>query len=324
MVWIELSAGGVSGFGEATPQDHYGESVASAASFLDGAGELLGEDPFAFEEIGARLAEVPGEMAAKAAIDAALHDLCGKLCGQPFWRVLGLRRESPATSFTIGLGDPDDMARRAEQASAGGRFRRLKLKLGGRDALDVDRVQAVRGGHRTAAPGRRQRVLDARRGAGRDPAAVRHRRRLRGAAAAGRRSRRPGVEAPLHASRLRRRGLPHPGRRRRLCGARARDQHQARQERGVARGHPDGPCRPRPRAGRHGRVHGRVRPGDRPGLRRREPLRPRRSRREPAPGRGPLAGRGAGRRRPAAIGAPRARHGPSHAWDSHLPARSAR
>jgi L-Ala-D/L-Glu epimerase len=145
VVWIELSAGGVSGIGEATPQDHYGESVASAASFLDGAGELLGEDPFAFEEIEAGLAEVPDEMAAKAAIDAALHDLCGKLCGQPFWRVLGLRREGPATSFTIGLGDPDDMARRAEQASAGGRFRRLKLKLGGRDALDVDRVRAVRG-----------------------------------------------------------------------------------------------------------------------------------------------------------------------------------
>ena len=141
VVWIELSAGGVTGLGEATPQDHYGESVASATRFLDGAGDLLGEDPFAFEEIGARLAEVPGEMAAKAAIDAALHDLCGKLCGQPFWRVLGLRRESPATSFTIGLGDPDDMARRAEQASAGGRFRRLKLKLGGRDALDVDRVR---------------------------------------------------------------------------------------------------------------------------------------------------------------------------------------
>jgi L-alanine-DL-glutamate epimerase-like enolase superfamily enzyme len=84
-------------------------------------------------------------MAAKAAIDAALHDLCGKLCGQPFWRLLGLRRESPATSFTIGLGDPDDMARRSEQASAGGRFRRLKLKLGGRDGLDVERVRAVRG-----------------------------------------------------------------------------------------------------------------------------------------------------------------------------------
>src|SRR5262245_64177137 len=37
------------------------------------------------------------------------------------------------------------MARRAEQAGAGDRFRRLKLKLGGRDGLDVERVRAVRG-----------------------------------------------------------------------------------------------------------------------------------------------------------------------------------
>ena len=129
MVWVELSARRL-GHGEATPQDHYGESVASATAFLDQAGDLLGDDPFALEEIGLRLAEMPGEMAAKAAIDAALHDLCGKLSGQPFWRVLGLPRASPPTSCTIWLGDPDDMARRAERATRG-RFRRLKLKLGG-------------------------------------------------------------------------------------------------------------------------------------------------------------------------------------------------
>jgi L-alanine-DL-glutamate epimerase-like enolase superfamily enzyme len=42
----------------------------------------------------------------------------------------------------VWLGDPDDMARRAESASA--RFHRLKLKLGGGDGLDVERVRAVR------------------------------------------------------------------------------------------------------------------------------------------------------------------------------------
>jgi L-Ala-D/L-Glu epimerase len=36
------------------------------------------------------------------------------------------------------------MARRAERAARDGRFRRLKLKLGGRDGLDVERVRAVR------------------------------------------------------------------------------------------------------------------------------------------------------------------------------------
>jgi L-alanine-DL-glutamate epimerase-like enolase superfamily enzyme len=81
-------------------------------------------------------------MAAKAAIDAALHDLCGKLTNQPVWRLLGVDRAGPPTSWTIWLGDPDDMARRAERVD---RFRRLKLKLGARDGADVERVRAVRG-----------------------------------------------------------------------------------------------------------------------------------------------------------------------------------
>jgi L-Ala-D/L-Glu epimerase len=48
----------------------------------------------------------------------------------------------PPTCWTVWLGDPDDMARRAERAAP--HFRRLKLKLGGRDGLDVERVRAVR------------------------------------------------------------------------------------------------------------------------------------------------------------------------------------
>lgn len=144
LVEVELRHDGTRGYGEAAPQARYGESAASAAAFLDEASGLLGGDPFALEEVGARLAARPGERAAKAAVDAALHDLCGKLCGQPLWRLLGVPRAGPPSSYTIWLGDPDDMARRAERATAGGRFRRLKLKLGGRDGLDVERVRAVR------------------------------------------------------------------------------------------------------------------------------------------------------------------------------------
>jgi L-alanine-DL-glutamate epimerase-like enolase superfamily enzyme len=43
----------------------------------------------------------------------------------------------------VWLGDPDDMARRAQVAASS--YRRLKLKLGGGDGNDVDRVRAVRG-----------------------------------------------------------------------------------------------------------------------------------------------------------------------------------
>jgi L-alanine-DL-glutamate epimerase-like enolase superfamily enzyme len=141
VVDVELRHDGVSGFGEAAPIARYGESAESALAFLEDAGELVGDDPWALEELGQRFAAVPGQQAAKAALDGALHDLCGKLAGQPVWRLLGLRRDGPPTSWTIWLGDPDDMARRAEAVA--GRFRRLKLKLGARDGLDVERVRAV-------------------------------------------------------------------------------------------------------------------------------------------------------------------------------------
>ena len=143
VVQLELRHAGVAGYGEAAPIERYGESAASALAFLEEhAPRAAGDDPFALEEIGARLDELPGEHAAKAALDAALYDLQGRLLDTPVWRLLGLPRVGPPTSWTVWLGDPDDMARRAEKAAS--RFRRLKLKLGGGDGLDVERVRAVR------------------------------------------------------------------------------------------------------------------------------------------------------------------------------------
>ena len=142
VVHVSVTHEGVTGYGEAAPVDRYEESPKSARAFVDEQAGLLGDDPFSLEEIGERLAVIPGQQAAKAALDAALHDLQGKLLGMPVGRLLGLPRSGPPTSWTIWLGDPDDMARRAEQAAA--RFRRLKLKLGGGDGLDVERVRAVR------------------------------------------------------------------------------------------------------------------------------------------------------------------------------------
>jgi L-alanine-DL-glutamate epimerase-like enolase superfamily enzyme len=142
-VVVEVRHDGCSGFGEGTPIERYAEDGATAVEFLNECAELLGDDPFALDEIEARLPARPHTQAARAALDHALHDLCGKLTGLAVWRLLGLRREGPPTCWTVWLGDPDDMAGRAERAAA--RFRRLKLKLGGQDGLDLERVRAVRG-----------------------------------------------------------------------------------------------------------------------------------------------------------------------------------
>ena len=89
VVHVALTHGAVTGYGEAAPIERYEESPASAKAFVEEHAELLGDDPFALEEIGERLATVPGEQAGKSALDAALHDLQGKLLGQPVHRVLG-------------------------------------------------------------------------------------------------------------------------------------------------------------------------------------------------------------------------------------------
>jgi L-Ala-D/L-Glu epimerase / N-acetyl-D-glutamate racemase len=142
VVHVSLTHEGVTGYGEAAPIERYNESAQSAIEFVDEHGSILGDDPFALEDIGERLGSIEGEQAAKSALDAALHDLQGKLLGIPAFKLLGLPRAGPPTSWTIWLGDPDDMARRAEKT--GETYRRLKLKLGGGDGLDVERVRAVR------------------------------------------------------------------------------------------------------------------------------------------------------------------------------------
>jgi L-Ala-D/L-Glu epimerase len=139
VVEVSLRCSGVRGYGEAAPIDRYDETHDSALAYVEENAALIGDDPFAIEEIMARLPLE--EYAARAAIDAALHDLQGKLVGRPVYELLGLPRVGPPTSWTIWLGDPDDMARRAEKVR--GRFKRLKLKLGAGDGLDAERVRAV-------------------------------------------------------------------------------------------------------------------------------------------------------------------------------------
>src|SRR3990172_3515203 len=86
---------GVTGHGEAAPIERYDETAATPLRFIGEHEQLVGDVPFALEEIEARLREIHGEQAAKSALDAALHDLQGKLLGIPAWKLLGMRRAGP-------------------------------------------------------------------------------------------------------------------------------------------------------------------------------------------------------------------------------------
>jgi L-Ala-D/L-Glu epimerase / N-acetyl-D-glutamate racemase len=140
VVRVELEHEGVVGRGEAAPVYYRGETVHSALDFLTTAAPpLVGDDPFALEEIEERLEDVDGEAAGKAALDAALHDWIGRRLDLPLWRLLGLSPTAPPTSYTIGLDTVDGTRDRARRARD---FRALKVKVGG--AEDLARVEAVR------------------------------------------------------------------------------------------------------------------------------------------------------------------------------------
>jgi L-alanine-DL-glutamate epimerase-like enolase superfamily enzyme len=130
---------GLVGYGEGAPDDHYGETPESALARLGEVEALLGDDPLATEAILERLASLPGEMAARCAVDGALHDLRGKIAGLPLWRLLGLDPAPPPTSYTISIDTVEGTAGRARRASS---YRALKIKVGGPG--DLERVRAVR------------------------------------------------------------------------------------------------------------------------------------------------------------------------------------
>lgn len=143
VVLTTIEYDGVKGFGEASMPPYLGESHESVLNFLSKVNMEQFRDPFLIEDILAYVdAVMPGNHAAKASVDIALHDLTGKLLGQPWFRLWGLNREkTPVTSFTIGI-DKADVVREKTVEAAG--FKLLKIKMGrDNDREMIDTVRSV-------------------------------------------------------------------------------------------------------------------------------------------------------------------------------------
>lgn len=141
-LWVRIQHADVEGWGEAAPSDTYRQDLASAEKTLNTIAPLLVDlNPFHLETTLNRLVETfPDQLATIAAVDAALHDLIGKLLGIPVVHLLGLdERSIPITSYTLGIDTPDAIGRRAEQAAE---FPIFKLKTGSPD--DVAMLGAIR------------------------------------------------------------------------------------------------------------------------------------------------------------------------------------
>lgn len=138
----QITADEAVGLGEAAPSGFYGERRESVLMALDEFSEHLGADPARIEDIMDALDKrLHGNAAAKASVDMALYDILGKRLGAPVYELLGLNPEhAPVTSFTIGIDEPDEMAKRA--AAAAKRYPTLKIKVG--TGRDLDIVRAIR------------------------------------------------------------------------------------------------------------------------------------------------------------------------------------
>ena len=129
-VQVEIDYQGYTGYGEASMPPYLGQSVDSVTAFLEKVNLEQFADPFCLEDILAYVDSLsPGDSAAKAAVDIALHDLVGKLLGAPWYRIWGYNpTKAPSTTFTIGIDTPEVVQEKTRECV---------------DRFNIDRFQAL-------------------------------------------------------------------------------------------------------------------------------------------------------------------------------------
>lgn len=140
-VLTEIAYNGVVGYGEASMPPYLGETQETCAAFLAKVDLAKYPNPFELETILDDIDRIaPGNQAAKASVDIALHDLVGKLMGQPWYNIWGYdAAKAPYTSFTIGIDTPDVVRQKVREAAE---FKVLKVKLG--RANDHEMIETIR------------------------------------------------------------------------------------------------------------------------------------------------------------------------------------
>ncbi|MDX9899319.1 MAG: dipeptide epimerase, partial [Spirochaetia bacterium] len=138
---------GAVGYGEAPPTGVITGDTTGAiiGAINDHIGKsIIGLDVDNMEEIMARIdAAIIHNTSAKAAVDIAVYDLFGQLCGKPLYRLFGGYRKEIVTDITISVNDAEQMAKDAAEAVALG-YKTLKIKLGKDPSKDLDRMKAIR------------------------------------------------------------------------------------------------------------------------------------------------------------------------------------
>ncbi len=129
VVLTKIEYEGFIGYGEASMPPYLGESHETVSTFLKKVDLEQFNDPFQLADILDYVDGIaPNNSAAKASIDIALHDLVGKIMGQPWYKIWGFNKEkAPLTSYTIGIDSEEVIRQKVEEAAP---YKILKIKLG--------------------------------------------------------------------------------------------------------------------------------------------------------------------------------------------------
>jgi L-alanine-DL-glutamate epimerase-like enolase superfamily enzyme len=142
VVVTEIEYDGITGYGEASMPPYLGETQASAIEFLKKVNLEQFANPFELEDILGYIDKIAeNNTAAKASVDIALHDLIGKIMGQPWYKIWGLdKSKAPSTTFTIGIDTPEVVRRKTQEDAP--LYNILKVKLG-RES-DREMIEVIR------------------------------------------------------------------------------------------------------------------------------------------------------------------------------------
>ncbi len=145
---VEVSSGGVSGWGEVTCGENpfYNEEWTESAwlilrDFI--APRVLRHEFAAAADVGARTSHIRGHLMARGGLEVAVWDLEARMLGKPLYQHIGggARREIPC-GVSIGIQDsvPQLLEKIETELAAG--YQRIKMKI--KPGWDVDVIREVR------------------------------------------------------------------------------------------------------------------------------------------------------------------------------------
>jgi L-alanine-DL-glutamate epimerase-like enolase superfamily enzyme len=145
IVITQLEHDGLVGYGEASMPPYLGETHETVLSFLNKASLILStfKSPFDMNTILDEIDKLaPGNTAAKASIDIALHDLIGKQLNKPSWKIFNCdKNKTPYTTYTLGIDEPEIIK---QKVAEGDEYKIIKVKLNGEnDKAIIETIRTV-------------------------------------------------------------------------------------------------------------------------------------------------------------------------------------